>query len=94
MPYQDHQRVRNIVRAASEMTRVPALKQWLFSDERGFWEECVRNLLDLCADRADTLKLTEAQVNKEISDMLVLQGLEALLADAKKRKKTSRKAVK
>jgi len=82
----DHQRARRIVKLAVTETESSYLKNWLERDEHGVWEQDALALIELSRSRADTLGLTEEQVDRQIACVLVVRGLTVLLEDAKKRK--------
>lgn len=83
----DPARLRRIVSLASARTEISSVRAWLFEDPRGTWESLARKLLESSEERACDLGLTEAQVDDQAADAILLFALRAELATARKRSK-------
>lgn len=73
--------VRGVVRAASERTKIPMVKAWLFDDGKGFWEKEALNLLtsEETHTRAVALGITtDTELRDVVSDRLVYLALTAV----------------
>ena len=92
-PTDDPERIRRIIRLASTMTRIPQLKSWLMNDEFGGWERDTKKLLERGRGVAYGVygpDVSPERLDKAIATELVIQGGEALLANAKKKSKRRR----
>lgn len=82
------ERARKIVRLAAS-TKSSA-QHWLQFDEYGTWERRAAEQLRSTAEKVVELGLTPSQVDEEIAIQLRVEALQAMLADAKKKKKGRR----
>jgi len=80
-------RIKEIIAIAIRRTNLSSLASWLRLDEHGFWESTVRKHLRQTSDRADELGLKVKDVNLQIAEMVILEGTETLLRDAKRRQR-------
>jgi hypothetical protein len=87
----DSDRARRIVRLASRLAKNKEAKSWLLLDEHGVHEASARDLLERTAQRAQTLGLSEAEVDEQIALRLVIDVLNAQMSLLKKGRAKARK---
>ena len=74
---------RDVVKKAAEGEH--SASDILRLDERGFWERQAQGLIDRTAEKRAALGVGDGAALEELADVLRLQVLRALIADAKKR---------
>jgi len=83
MTGEERERARKVVRMAAKQVETPMVKDWLWSDYRGEWENRVHGLFRQVADEAAQKGMTEEQVDKELAIYLAHLACEAALKSAR-----------
>ena len=81
-------RPRQIVELASTLVRNNYSREWFRRDEFGGWEKRAEALLEETAEKAASLGMTEAAVNREIASHLALISIEAQIRNPAKIKRS------
>ena len=84
----DRVRARNIVNLAAADARksnLHSVECWLHADENGTFERMAEEIVADTAERAAHLHLSEEAVNVQVAKILVLNALEAAIANKRRR---------
>jgi hypothetical protein len=81
----ERSRVQHIVRLAADFAREPEACDWMLSDPKLTWHKRAQKLLGETAEKAASLNLTPERVDHEISVVLAMQALEALVKKGRRR---------
>lgn len=76
-------RVEQIVRLAMKETGLSSLRAWFNEDRNGYWHKTAERFLASVADNPKAAEMTEDAVDHEIAVMLCATGADALLKEAK-----------
>jgi len=84
-------RVREILLCASERAKDPFLKDWLWNDEEGTWEQMVLKWLESTKGRASQFGMSVSQVDDEIATHILCVALQARIDSLRKSTKKVRR---